>query len=234
MHALLDGDIIVYRCAAVTKDVDEGIARWQAGEMINRILDETNADDFTCFLTGANNFRFSIYPEYKANRADLPKPRHWATIREFLVTDWNAKVTDGYEADDAMGMAQCASPEGTSVICSIDKDMLMIPGLNYNFVKQEMKEVFALEGMRWFYTQAILGDKVDNIPGYDGKMRSKIPQFLQPTIDHINSCLVEEEMYSFLQHLHYADVDLDTCLKCLWIWRQENDIWQTPMDRRTT
>lgn len=231
MHALIDSDIIVYRCAAVTESVDEGIACWQAGEMINRILDETASDDYTCFLTGANNFRFGIYPEYKANRAQAAKPRHWAAIREYLTTHWNAKVTDGYEADDAMGMAQCSMPPGTSVIATLDKDLLMIPGLNYNFVKQEMREIFPLEGLRWFYTQAILGDKVDNIPGYDGKMRSKIPKFLQYAVDYINQCLLEEEMYAFVQDMHHAEVDLDTCLRCLWIWRTEGDVWK-PLNER--
>jgi hypothetical protein len=33
--------------------------------------------------------------------------------------------------------------------------------------------VSPLEGLRNFYFQLIMGDKTDNIPGYDGKMRLK-------------------------------------------------------------
>lgn len=234
MHALVDGDIVVYRCAAATEQSDVAIACWQAGEMMQRIVDETVSDSYTCFLTGSDNFRYNIYPEYKANRADVPKPIHWAAIREYLVTNWGATVSDGCEADDMMGVTQYQSDPDTTVICSIDKDMLMIPGAHYNFVKKELTYVTELAGLRHFYYQAIMGDKVDNIPGFDGVMRTKVPKFLQWMVDTVRCMEDEKDMYLFLKEHHTAHVTLDTCLKCLWIWRKENDIWQNPMDRRTT
>lgn len=198
--------------------------------MMKRILHETNASSYNCFLTGGGNFRFAIYPEYKANRANLPKPKHWAAIREYLVVNWNAKVTDGHEADDAMGVAQSLDPDN-SVICSIDKDMLMIPGYNYNFVKQEMVFIEEPAATRWLYYQALMGDKVDNIPGFDGKMRSKVPKKMQWMVDFLNMMPQEIQMYDFLTDQHFADVDLDVCLKCLWIWRKEGDVWVNPHER---
>jgi hypothetical protein len=228
-HALIDGDIVCYRCAAANENQDENLACWQAGEMMRRILHETNSISYKCFLTGSGNFRYSIYPEYKANRKNVPRPKHWAAIREYLCSDWKATVTDGIEADDAMGIEQCAE-EGT-IICSIDKDMLMIPGWNYNFVTKETRLVSPLEGLRHLYYQAIMGDKVDNIPGYDGLMRTKVPQKMQWMIEYLNELTKEEDMYNFLLDYHTASVDLDTCLKCLWIWRKEGDEWVPPNER---
>src|SRR5687768_11712302 len=101
--ALIDGDIVAYRCAAATENETEDIAKWQVSEMMNRILHETNALGYKCFLTGSDNFRYSIYPDYKANRRDMPRPRWLQHVRSHLVTTWNATVTDGIEADDAMG-----------------------------------------------------------------------------------------------------------------------------------
>lgn len=226
----IDGDIVAYRCAAATKNETEDIACWQTSEMIRRILHETNAVQYRVFLSGSDNFRYSIYPEYKANRKDVPRPQWLPTVREHLVTDWNTVVTDGIEADDAMGIAQCES-DGDTCIASIDKDMLMIPGLHYNFVKQEFKTISPLEGLRNFYTQLILGDKTDNILGYDGKMRPKPPKFLEEKIAYLNECMSEQEMF---EHVHsFYELGDDVMLqmgRCLWIQRKENDEWGFPND----
>lgn len=192
---------------------------------MQRILHETNAMGYNLFLTGSDNFRFSIYPEYKANRKDTARPKHYAAIREFLVTDWKAKVTDGIEADDAMGIEQCADPEN-SIIATIDKDLLMIPGHHYNFVKQERRYVTPMEGLRHFYFQLVMGDKADNIFGYDGVARQKVPKFLEPVITQLEYCATEKEMYDLVYDLYH---DKDKFLvngKCLWIMRREGDFWQ--------
>lgn len=76
---------------------------------IHSILDATGATSYRGFLSGSNNFRHTIYPEYKANRKDMVDPRWRAACKEYLVTDWNAEITDGYEADDALGIAQMES-----------------------------------------------------------------------------------------------------------------------------
>jgi 5'-3' exonuclease len=228
--AHIDGDIVAYRCGAATEHADENIARWQAGEMMNRILHETNSVGYNCFLTGSDNFRFDIYSDYKANRRDAPKPRHLGAIREYLVEYWQAKVTDGFEADDAMGMEQCLEPD-SSIICSIDKDLLMIPGWHYNFVKQESRLVSPLEGLRHFYWQLIMGDRTDNIQGYDGKMRQKVPKFLESKMEELEHLTEEIDMYNLVKDMHY-DIDVMHIMgKCLWIWRKENDIWVPPHER---
>jgi 5'-3' exonuclease len=232
--ALIDGDIVNYRCAAANEQNDVGLACWQAGEMIERILDETQASSYSCFLTGSDNFRFSIYSEYKANRKDAIKPKWHSAIREYLCERWNAQVSDGCEADDMMGIAQEKSLTQVSIICSIDKDMMMIPGHHYNFVKKEFIDVEEPDATRWLYYQAIMGDKVDNIPGFDGKMRSKVPKFMQWMIDELEEFDNEAEMYAFVKDQHQSPEMLDIYLKCLWIWREEGNIWKNPMERSPT
>lgn len=114
-------------------------------------------------------------------------------------------------------------------IASIDKDFYQVGGLHYNFVKKEFKFVSELEGQRFLYLQSILGDKADNIPGYDGKMRTKIPQFLYTYIEQLNSFTEEEDMHNFVWEMHqdhHTKEQFETYLKCLWLWREEGDIWQ--------
>ncbi len=102
---LVDGDIVCYRCAAACENEDESIAKWQVDQMMERIIRETNATHHKAFLTGGN-FRYAIYPEYKANRRDTVKPKWLEPLREHLITQWNATLTIDIEADDALGIEQ--------------------------------------------------------------------------------------------------------------------------------
>jgi hypothetical protein len=223
--ALIDSDIVAYRCAAATENDTEDIARWQTSEMMRRILHETNAMRYKCFISGSDNFRYAVYPEYKANRKDMPKPKHLQVVREHLVTEWQAVIADGVEADDLMGIAQCSEHDGDTVICTIDKDLLMIPGRHYNFVKQEFRHVSPLEGIRHLYLQAILGDRADNIFGFDGKARSKVPKFLQDNVDVIETLTDESDMFDYVRDMYNDDVRYLTNLSCLWIQRHDGDFY---------
>lgn len=226
---LVDGDIVCYRCAAATEHETEDIARWQTSEMMRRILHETNAMQHRCFLSGGSNFRYDVYPEYKANRNDMPKPKWLQSVREHLVTEWNAKVTDGIEADDAMGIAQCSEHDGDSVIASIDKDMLQIPGYHYNFVRLEHRNISPLEGLRNFYKQLIMGDRTDNIFGFDGKARQTVPKFLAEKVEYLDECMNEADMFAHVREMYNDDERMLMNGQCLYICRKdENERWQFP------
>jgi 5'-3' exonuclease len=181
MLALIDGDIIVYRIGYTTQNDEEWIARWRANEMIEGILRDTESSEFRIYLSDSteNGFRKSILPSYKANRTQ-PKPKHYEFLKEYLLTEWNAKIAVGEEADDRLGIEQDwfdGPPEVfQTVICSIDKDLRQIPGWHYNFVTRLPPVcVGPTEGLRFFYQQILTGDRVDNIEGlYNiGPTRSK-------------------------------------------------------------
>lgn len=172
--ALIDGDIVAYRVGWTTENDDFPIARFRADEMLDGILLDTGATEFTVWLSdrAENNFRYKIYPEYKANRKDLPRPRHLEALKEYLITRWSARFALGMEADDALGISQDKQgfPKGQhlSVICSIDKDLQQIPGNHYNFVKKEHSFVTPKEALQNFYKQILTGDAADNIKGAKG------------------------------------------------------------------
>jgi 5'-3' exonuclease len=178
MIALIDGDILLYRIGFTTEQEPEGIARVRTDDLVDSILMETDAKEFEVWLSDNkdNNFRFEISADYKANRVQ-PRPKHYEVIKEHLVKEWGAKFAFGMEADDAMGIQQVkyflddpefgATPHDC-VICSIDKDLLQIPGQHYNFVKKEWQTVTIWEGLQWFYKQILIGDKSDNVKGCKG------------------------------------------------------------------
>ncbi|MCA2570659.1 hypothetical protein [Microcystis sp. M42BS1] len=165
---LIDADIVSYRASASceptkTRDTVDGldVAIARVDETMHRILADCESDQYMAFLTGGENFRYKIYPEYKAHRRDRPPPRWWNDCKEYLVTEWKSAVCTGYEADDAIGIAASEYP---NIIASIDKDLRQIPGRHYDFVKREQVYVSPKEAKRNFYRQMILGDRSDNIP----------------------------------------------------------------------
>lgn len=171
MIALIDGDILLYRIGYTTQEDSEGIAKVRVDDLIDSILLETGAKEFEVWLSDKteNGFRFGLYPQYKANRTQ-PRPTHYELLKEHLVVEWGARIALGMEADDALGITQTNGYKGwfETVICSIDKDLLQIPGQHYNFVKKEWQTLTPWEGKQWHYQQILIGDTVDNIRGCKG------------------------------------------------------------------
>ncbi|MCR4308345.1 MAG: hypothetical protein NUV80_07390 [Candidatus Berkelbacteria bacterium] len=245
MIALIDADIVTFRCAASCKEGDgPEISNLRADILMRQIIEETQAESYRAFLSGSRNFRYDIYPEYKANRRDIPRPVHLQSCREFLVTEWNATVTDGYEADDALGIAQTQEMQvgfedgdeerpfiyGT-IISSIDKDLLAIPGRHHNIVSKEIIEVSPLKALRTFYKQLLLGDRSDNVPGFDGVARQKPTNFLKGCYEKIDSLDNEVAMFEFVREIydeHGEAEHLTRNARLLHILRKEDDKWQEP------
>lgn len=234
--ALVDADIVAYRCAAscekqgIVVESPE-VATMRVDELMQRILHETAAYDYQAFLTGSDNFRLKYNPEYKANRKDTKRPDYLQLCREHLVVHWKAQVADGYEADDSMGIEQTKSPD-TTIICTIDKDLLQVPGEHYNFVKQEFKTVSPKEGLLSFYWQTIMGDRTDNIFGFDGLARNTIPkklEYLYEELQHASQMGTELDMLDIVRSKYDNDERLLMNGICLWIQREPNQIWEFPI-----
>lgn len=195
--------------------------------VMEQILKDNDTDDYKVFLSDKleNNFRFKIDPEYKANRKDARKPRWYKSIRQFLVDEFQAEYTTGQEADDALGIAQTANGPnrvGDSVICSIDKDLLQVLGNHYNITTREHQQVNYIDGLRNFYKQFLIGDRVDNIVGISGLGTVKAGRILDPLQDELS-------MFERVRLLYGDDERLLKNGQLLWVRRHEGEVWQFPM-----
>lgn len=180
MLSLIDADVCVYRVGFTTQNDEEWVAKARFNEMVEGILAETNATEYQLWLSDktSNNFRTKFYPEYKANRKDFVLPVHYHALKEHAIKEWGAQVAIEEEADDRLGILQTAynaygdeSVYGEitgSIICSIDKDLLQVPGNHYNFVTKEHSFVTPEQGLKHFYTQLLTGDASDHIQGCPG------------------------------------------------------------------
>ena len=219
MKALIDADIVAYRVACTLEDDDaEDFVYARAEDLIDNILVNTEATEYRLFLTGKNNFRYTIYPEYKAHRPK-EKPFWLEKCRQYLIATFNAEVVDGQEADDALGIAQTED----TIICSIDKDLLMIPGRHYNFVKDEFQEVTNDSGMRHFYMQCLTGDRSDNIKGIEQIGPKKAEKILA-------GCVTEQELFNAVREAYSNDEEFLMNGRVLWIRRKENEDWKERFD----
>ncbi len=234
MIALVDGDIVAYRSAASVEPsktrpdrgtLDIAIARCE--DLMQRIMSDTKANSHRAFISGEDNFRYQIDPNYKANRKDVPRPLYLQNLREYLVVQWGAEISDGIEADDNLGIYQTDD----TIICSIDKDLLQIPGAHYNFVRNEFYTIDEHQGWVNFYTQLIMGDKSDNIKGYDGLMRQVVPKFLMPIIQDISDATSPQRMYQIVEGIYELGAEaLSRNAQLLYIQRCEGDQWHVPND----
>jgi 5'-3' exonuclease len=215
MKALIDADIVAYRVACTLQEDDaEDYVYARAEDLVDQILVNTEATEYHLYLTGKDNFRYAIYPEYKAHRPK-EKPFWLEKCRQFLIANFNAEVINGQEADDALGIAQTDD----TIICSIDKDLLMIPGRHYNFVKDEFITQSNFDAIKHFYMQCLQGDRADNIKGIPGIGPKKAERILA-------GCTNEEELFRATREAYGNDVEFLMNGKVLWIRRKPDENWE--------
>ena len=167
--AIIDADSLIYAVGFSSNDTEEqyAISRLEA-TMIDICMD-LDCDDYKGFLTGKGNFRndIAVTVPYKGQRV-ADKPVHYKALREHLVNSWGFVITEGIEADDAVGIAAYAVSEDESIMVHIDKDLNQFRGWHYNYRKREKYYVSEFEGLVNFYTQILTGDRIDNIVGLKG------------------------------------------------------------------
>lgn len=245
---LIDGDIIAYSSAAHRPYLlnDKGdIYKLETGkyakreatleealdkvdQTIEEILDETA---FYCatrmyklYLTGKGNFRHDVAKTavYKGNRREVEKPRWLADVREYLIKEHAAILSEGEEADDLIAI-DATNYAGLCVIASIDKDFLQIPGLHYNFNRKTFTYIGKDDGLKNFYTQILTGDAVDNIKG----LHRVGPVTADKMLHGLHK---EEDLWEAVVKAYDGDVDrVIENARLLWLRRKEGELWEPPM-----
>jgi hypothetical protein len=230
--ALVDGDIVAYRAAFATQDQSPEDAVAKVDELMSFIIDETidfpfpSADDFSTYLTGKENFRFDIAKShpYKGNRKETEKPIYLYHCREYMIDKYNAVVSQGEEADDLISKA-AAELGYNCVVASIDKDMLQLPCWHFNFGRKEWTKVTPEEGLKFFYTQILTGDRADNIIGLYGIGPKKADKLLQ-------DCNTEDDLWSAVVKAYDGDTErVIENARLLWLRRYEGELWCPPETR---
>ena len=221
--ALIDADSLVYAIGFSSEDIEFPLAKWRMDEAINTILSDLEVEQYEGWITGKNNFRndIAITVPYKGQRV-APKPEHYDKLRNHLLKVWKFHLTEGIEADDAVGIATYAVPENETIMVHIDKDLNQFRGWHYNYRKKEKYYIEEFEGLRNFYMQILTGDRIDNIIGIKGIGPVKAKRILE-------KCKTENDMY--LACLEAYDRNEQRVLEngqLLWLQREVNQRWTPP------
>lgn len=192
---LIDADIAVYASAGPVKE-DEPVefALHNCKNYMDGVIAAFDRGlEYRTYLSGSGNFRvqLAVTKPYKGNRP--PKPSYYANVRQYLVDIWRGEIVDGIEADDAIGIYHTNNP-GTCIV-SVDKDLLQIPGAHYNPRTKEFKEITPSEASRYFWTQVLTGDRVDNIQGIPGIGPKKAEKLLSECHNDLSMYRVCQDEY---------------------------------------
>ena len=221
--ALIDGDAVIFRCAASVLEQDSlDIATHRVDELLQKIISEVQATDYRLFIKSDSNFRYKVNPNYKANRKDSPIPVHLQGCREFVIDNWNAEFESWLEADDLLGINQTDE----TIICGIDKDLLMVPGNHYSWElfhprwtrPASFKTVNYEEGMKTFWKQMLIGDNSDNIFGMKGVGVVKATKLIDPLE-------TEQEMFDLVYEMYDNPERFVMNAQCLWIMQNKDETW---------
>jgi len=185
---LVDGSSYLYRAYHATPAFENSKGHPVAAmtgmiNMMRRLYREQRPERVAVvFDAKGNNFRHDLYPEYKANRPPMPDdlalqidPIH-AIVRSM---GFPVIVVEGVEADDVIGtLAVQAFDAGLDTLISTgDKDMAQLVNGRVTLINtmtgvtmdtSGVLEKFGVMPDKIIDFLALMGDKVDNIPGVDG------------------------------------------------------------------
>lgn len=189
IHTLLlvDGSSYLYRAyhAMAQLSAPDGAPTGALYGVLNmlRRLRSDYVHDYCAVVFDAKgkNFRHEMFPDYKATRPPMPddlRPQAEALPDLVRLMGWPVLVIPQVEADDVIGtLAKMASEAGWNVVVSTgDKDMAQLVNERVTLVNTMSGETLDIEGVKAKFGVrpdqirdylALMGDKVDNVPGVE-------------------------------------------------------------------
>lgn len=226
---LVDGSSYLYRAFFASQQADlrtstglpSGAVRVMANMMRSLRKQYPDCHVAVVFDAKGKTFRDDIYPEYKATRASMPDDlrSQVAPIHQMIkAMGFPFLMVEGVEADDVIGtLARQATEKQLPVLISTgDKDMAQLVSDHVTLI-DTMKDVktdrdgviekFGVPPELIIDYLALMGDKVDNIPGMAGVGEKTAQALLQGigSIDQIAANLDKVAALGFRGSKTFAD-----------------------------
>ncbi|MFM5338802.1 DNA polymerase I [Aeromonas enteropelogenes] len=226
---LVDGSSYLYRAFFASQQADlrtstglpSGAVRVMANMMRSLRKQYPDCHVAVVFDAKGKTFRDDIYPEYKANRASMPDDlrSQVAPIHQMIkAMGFPFLMVEGVEADDVIGtLARQATEKQLPVLISTgDKDMAQLVSDHVTLIdtmkdvktdREGVIEKFGVPPELIIDYLALMGDKVDNIPGMTGVGEKTALALLQGigSIDEIAANLDKVAALGFRGSKTFAD-----------------------------
>lgn len=181
-------------------------------ESVNNIISKTFSGDFRVCLSTEYNFRTDLATllPYKGNRVSEDRVEYFDLVRETIKKTSSinkVRFWYGLEADDLLSFLQYNYKPSSfeTIICSTDKDLRTVPGLNYNIKTGEIKDISEEEARYNFYYQLLIGDAVDNIPSPYGLGPVKAKEILRGIEDKNDLNYYQKIKETYEEYLNKKD-----------------------------
>jgi DNA polymerase-1 len=148
--------------------------------LLGQYKEATGEKEFKLCFTGRDNFRKTISPTYKGNRKGR-KPVGYSALKEWAMETYPSFCKETLEADDCMGILATKFP-GKTIIVTMDKDLLTVPGKMYKLNQDgtgEWYDTDEKEANYRFLLQAMTGDATDGYSGIPGVGPKKAEEILK-------------------------------------------------------
>ncbi|MDQ1886595.1 DNA polymerase I [Aeromonas salmonicida] len=226
---LVDGSSYLYRAFFASQQADlrtstglpSGAVRVMANMMRSLRKQYPDCHVAVVFDAKGKTFRDDIYPEYKATRASMPDDlrSQVAPIHQMIkAMGFPFLMVEGVEADDVIGtLARQATEKQLPVLISTgDKDMAQLVSDHVTLIdtmkdvktdREGVIEKFGVPPELIIDYLALMGDKVDNIPGMTGVGEKTALALLQGigSIDQIAANLDKVAALGFRGSKAFAD-----------------------------
>ena len=221
---LIDGDVLLYRFGFANQSAVEWeagvVSEWETPDLAIASLDEFVAhlqertscakkEPIVC-LSGPSKtmFRYTILSSYKHNRKDKEKPRLYQLLKDHILENYNVSKKENLEADDCLGILSTKKPD-RFVVTTIDKDLAQVPGLLFNWDKDNVpKQITKEEADKYFYKQILSGDPVDGYSGVPGIGVKKADKIIDTLYDEVGGSPSPGEVWETILEV-YGKKDLD-------------------------
>jgi len=179
---LIDGDILAFESSIVAQEniqweeelwtvhADMAVAKNRVIARIEQFKDLLKADEVVLALSDRANFRRKLFPDYKSNRRKSVLPIILQPMREWMINELNAQLWANIEADDILSILATEYPnwKDKRIIVSIDKDFKGVPGIFYDYNRDEYHEPTEEEADNFHLIQTLMGDFTDGFSGVKG------------------------------------------------------------------
>ncbi|MFQ2716901.1 DNA polymerase I [Aeromonas caviae] len=226
---LVDGSSYLYRAFFASQQADlrtstglpSGAVRVMANMMRSLRKQYPDCHVAVVFDAKGKTFRDDIYPEYKATRASMPDDLRSQVVpihQMIKAMGFPFLMVEGVEADDVIGtLARQATEKQLPVLISTgDKDMAQLVSDHVTLIdtmkdvktdREGVIEKFGVPPELIIDYLALMGDKVDNIPGMTGVGEKTALALLQGigSIDEIAANLDKVAALGFRGSKAFAD-----------------------------
>lgn len=175
---LIDADVLAFEASVIAEEsiewkeemwtvhADMALAKARIVNRVEQFKEKLQADDIVMALTDRANYRRILNPDYKSNRSKSRLPIILKQVKKWIIEELDGQLWPNLEADDVISiLATDKKMDEETIIVSIDKDFKSVPGIYYDFNKDETHHVSQEDADRYHLIQTLTGDATD---GYSG------------------------------------------------------------------